>query len=92
MGDLNAQNKFWHCKKDNQYGLHLETIINDKNIKVINNKTPTYTRGKSIIDLTLLSSDLANNPCTFKVLPDIISDHQPTLTTVKGLPTSKGHT
>ena len=43
MGDLNAQNKLWHCKKDNQYGLHLETVINKHNIKITNNKTRMRT-------------------------------------------------
>ena len=85
LGDLNAQNRLWHCKKDNRYGLHLETFINEHNTLIINNKTATYPSGKSILDLTLLSAAISTYQHNFKVLPDQISDHQATLTTIKRL-------
>lgn len=85
MGDLNAHNKLWHCKKDNVYGRLLESFTNEHNTQIINNKSITYPAGKSILDLTLLSKSLLSHPHTFKVLNDRISDHLPTLTSIKGM-------
>jgi hypothetical protein len=83
MGDFNAHNKTWFCKKDNRYGLQLESLTTEHNIQIINNKSITYPPGKSTLDLTLLSKKLATYNHSFKVLKDNISDHLPTLTTIK---------
>ncbi len=84
-GDLNGQNKLWHCKKENKYGRELEILINKHNIQILNDKTVTYPRGKSILDLTLTSKSLCQYRHSFAVLNDQISDHQPTLTTLINL-------
>ena len=83
LGDLNAQNRLWHCKKENRCGQQLEAFINEHNAQIINNNSITYPSGKSIIDLTLISNAITTYKLNFKVLPDHISDHQPTLTTIK---------
>jgi hypothetical protein len=89
LGDLNAHNKLWHCKKENSYGRQLESLTNEHNIQIINNQTVTYPAGKSILDLTLLSKNLLTFPRKFKVLNDHISDHLPTLTVIKDIKLSR---
>jgi len=88
-GDLNGQNKLWHCKKENKYGRELETLINRHNIQILNNNSITYPRGKSILDLTLTSTSLSNHRHSFTVLNDQISDHQPTITTLSNMRCTK---
>ena len=85
LGDLNAKIKLWHCKTTNPKGILLEQILIYDILFVLNNKTSTFQRSKSIIDLTICSNSLHPNINSFKVLPNKISDHQPTLTTFNDL-------
>ena len=68
VGDLNAKNKQWHCKNTNPKGILLEQITLSNNLHILNNKTPTYGRSKSIIDLSICSNSLRSNFSNFKVL------------------------
>ena len=79
-GDLNAKSKLWYCHSDNQRGLELETLLSHYNLHLLNNKSPTYKRGKSVLDLSICSNSLFSKSSSFRVLRDRISDHQPTLT------------
>jgi len=81
IGDLNGRNKLWHCRKENKYGRDLELLINKYNLQILNTKSVTYPKGKSILDLSLASQPLNKQKHTFEVLNDQISDHQHTLTT-----------
>ena len=80
VGDLNAKSKLWYCPTDNKRGLELESAIMKHNLSILNNKKPTFLKSKSVIDLSICSKSMRKNFATFKVLPDKISDHQPTLT------------
>ena len=49
MDDLNAKNTRWHCKNNDTKGKKLETIIDELNLYIINNKTPTYRSSGNVI-------------------------------------------
>ncbi|CAF0942296.1 unnamed protein product, partial [Brachionus calyciflorus] len=87
IGDLNCISQNWHCKYKNQNGRTLEQILEDQNLYVLNDDTPTYKRSENILDLTICSSNLLKFFSDFKVLNSQISDHNPTLTTFKKLNT-----
>ena len=42
LGDFNSHNTTWECQKTNKKGTDLEKFINDNNLCILNNKTPTY--------------------------------------------------
>lgn len=57
LGDFNSHNPIWGSNETNQKGEIMEKLINNNNLCIFNNQTPTYicpTSGKnSAIDLTL---------------------------------------
>ena len=85
LGDLNAKSRIWHCSESNKRGRCLEILINELQMHIINSKTPTYNRSKSVIDLCLVSKSLISKTNGFKVLPNVISDHQPVKFALKHL-------
>lgn len=85
IGDFNAKHTRWSCDSNNQKGKKLEAIIQKYNLFILNNSSPTYIRGNSVIDLTIGSSNLTQFFDSFQVLNEKISDHQPTLTIFKDL-------
>ncbi|RNA14238.1 AP-like endonuclease reverse transcriptase [Brachionus plicatilis] len=58
IGDFNAKHTRWSCDSNNQKGKKLEAIIQKYNLFILNNSSPTYIRGNSVIDLTIGSSNL----------------------------------
>ena len=57
LGDFNCHSTLWGCKNTNQKGKNLETFINNNNLCIYNNKSPTYlcpfSGSYSAIDLSL---------------------------------------
>ena len=64
LGDLNTHNTVWGCRYTNRRGRHLEDLINQNNICVLNNGSPTHITlppgSTSAIDLSLASSTVAD--------------------------------
>lgn len=60
-------------------------MIERHNLVILNDNTPTYNRSKNILDLSICSNQLYKYFDSFKVLPDEISDHQPTITCLSHL-------
>ena len=61
MGDMNARSTLWQDTQTNERGRIFERLVLDKDIIIMNNGTPTHysraTGSKSVIDLTICSSD-----------------------------------
>ena len=81
LGDLNSHSTVWGCLQTNKKGKDLEKIINNNNLCVLNNKTPTYLNPSSgsysAIDLTLTDPS-SYMDYTWKVHNDLCgSDHFP---------------
>jgi len=87
VGDLNAHNKHWKCTYNNNRGMDLEEIIQDKDLVVLNTGQHTLvprTKSKtnSVIDLAIATKDIALR-CNHAVLNTTLgSDHKVTLTTL----------
>lgn len=80
MGDFNAKSRSWGNDKENKEGLVLEKLIDEHDFVVINNGEPTYQRnegGTSILDLTIVSNNLANKCCWNTIRDTCGSDHMP---------------
>ena len=62
LGDLNAHNTLWHCNNTNAKGRVVERILEDFNISLLNDDSPThftsFTNTTSIIDLGICSSHI----------------------------------
>ena len=92
-GDLNSHSKNWYCTTNNKNGSILETLLAYSRFNLVNNRTPTHKDPKSdsesIIDLSLISSDLKDKFINyFVVTKNRLYGHFPTITTLD-LPTTK---
>ena len=81
LGDLNAHGTLWHCNSTNAKGRIIERILDDHNISLLNDDSPTHytshTNTTSIIDLGLCSSDILPD-FQWNVLQELHgSDHFP---------------
>ena len=79
MGELNAKNKSYFCKKENPKGIWLERFTTGHQMHLVNKNKPTYLRSKKVIDLTICSNAIFMHFSKFSVLNNKISDHQPTI-------------
>lgn len=92
IGDLNALHPMWFCNKSNKKGKLLAEIIEQKNIIVLNDDQPTFTRSNNILDLALVSTSLFTNAKSFKVhSKKKISDHHPISFTIDSFNTAKDY-
>lgn len=73
LGDFNAHHELWGSHKINTNGTALAEALGEEDITILNQPTPTHKRG-GIIDLTLVSSNIANN-CHWRINDDLSSDH-----------------
>jgi ribonuclease HI len=82
-GDINAYNTLWKSSVINSMGKKVETCLDEYNFCVLNKGEGTHQKhqgGMSVIDLSIVSCDLANR-CNFTVHDDPMgSDHLPTFT------------
>ena len=83
-GDLNAKSKAFGCySDDNKNGEILELILEELNICLLNDKSPTFFKAHNnyyeILDLFLCSSNLSDKVLECKVNSkwDMTSDHFP---------------
>lgn len=87
VGDYNAKNKIWGSTYNNRNGNTLEEIMTDSNHTVLNTGQATRVNSNqsstvSVIDLSVVSHDLALN-CTHRVENTTLgSDHLVTITRV----------
>lgn len=70
VGDLNSKTKVLGCKQNDSSGLKLNELLEDTNITVFNDKTPTYSSFQvndyeEILDLCLGSNSLVNKISNF---------------------------
>ena len=76
MGDLNAKHPKWFCPHTNKKGICLNEIVDDHNLAVINNDTPTYKYSKNILDLILATAAISCKINNYQVhKDDMLSDH-----------------
>ena len=90
LGNLNNHNTIWGCLKTNKEGWDLEKLINDNNLCILNDKSPTYlnpsTGSYSAIDITLSDPSsymdyiwkVHNDPSGSDYFPTILETAQPT--------------
>ncbi|RNA01241.1 AP-like endonuclease reverse transcriptase [Brachionus plicatilis] len=82
-GDLNSKTKQIGCIGENENGQVLERVLNELNVSVINDKSPTFNifnrQYFEILDPFLTPSSLLDKITDFKVLDndDMTSDHYP---------------
>ena len=81
LGDFNCHSTLWDCKNTNQTGKNLETFINNNNLCIYNNKSPTYlcpfSGSYSAIDLSLSDPSILID-FSWQVMKDTYgSDHFP---------------
>ena len=50
---FNSHNTIWGCQKNNKKGTDLEKFINDNNLSILTNKTPTYLNPSTGSHLTI---------------------------------------
>ena len=92
-GDFNAKSKLWFCEKDYPKGILLENFSIATKSQILNCQSPTYERGKSVLDLSICSNSVFKFFKKHQVLKSKISDHQPTITVFSNLkPKRKTHT
>ena len=62
MGDFNAHHKLWGHSHSNKKGIELLEVINDKDLVLHNDKSPThiYRQGTNALDLTFTSYNIAH--------------------------------
>ena len=83
-GDMNAHNPLWKSVALNSQGKILEKILDDTDCCILNTGIPTYQKAKggtSILDLTIVSNNIALNCNWFAINDTLGSDHCPTFTT-----------
>lgn len=89
MGDFNAHHSSWGCSSRSDAGYKLLRSIEDFDLVVLNDGSPTLihrSARKSVIDLVLASPILAP-VCTNYILDDSLgSDHFPMITEVNMFP------
>lgn len=81
LGDFSCYSTIWGCKDTHQKGRTLETIINNSDLCIYNDKTLTYINpfigNNSAIDLAICDPSVYMD-FSWKVLVDICSsDHLP---------------
>lgn len=85
-GDFNAHHNHWGSKKDDSRGKIIESIINDRNLIILNDGSPTFihsgnlngnSTAPSCIDLTLCSAEIADKLNWMVVDDQHGSDHFP---------------
>lgn len=82
-GDLNAHNYLWGSSKNDHVGIQIVNAADDLELININNGSATRLEKpgcqKSVVDITLASSDIVHK-ITWNVIPDTLgSDHYPIL-------------
>ena len=83
VGDLNAHSPIWGNKNTDQKGKFVEKLLDDFNLCIFNDKTPTYfhfpTGSRTSIDLTIGSPNLVLD-YKWQVCNDLYeSDHYPVI-------------
>ena len=82
-GDLNSKTKQIGCIGENENGQLLEKVLNELNVSIINDKSPTFNifnrQYFEILDIFLTPPSLLDKVVDFKVLnkDDMTSDHFP---------------
>ncbi|GFR65046.1 RNA-directed DNA polymerase from mobile element jockey [Elysia marginata] len=92
-GDFNGHSLLWGYQDTNNTGKYLEEVCTTTNLSIQQNENSPPTllhRAHNILsrpDLTVMSPDLENDS-EIRVLPDMGSDHRPTLITIRqnGIP------
>lgn len=78
--DVNGHSTLWHCNRQNDRGRHVETLIEDFDLRIANTPQPisTYHRegmGESNIDVTLMAPHLQDRISDWTVSNETDSDH-----------------
>ena len=85
IGDFNAKSSLWKSRETNKRGVILEELIDEFNFVVLNTGQPTYQirwGGMSVLDLSIVSSNIAMKS-EWRVNNDSLgSDHLPCITEI----------
>jgi hypothetical protein len=80
LADSNAHSTLWGCTTDNERGRDLEDFLIDSSLMTLNvGNTPTFdcNRGRTIIDISIASPEVAEMVDSWRVLDDnFCSDHK----------------
>ena len=93
LGDFNAHSPLWGSHKSNSKGKIIEKLLEDENLCILNDGTPTFyssiNLSPSYLDLTIIDSNLYTE-FTWNVMDENCgSDHQPILLTTRSKNTSE---
>ena len=88
LGDLNAQHQSWFSNKTNQSGSIIKDLINNLDLCLINDSSPTYVPihkplYSAIIDLVVATEKATNLITNFETVDTLRSDHVTVLITIK---------
>ena len=79
QGDLNAKHLDYGSSESNNSGKKLKNIIENLNLKVLNNGDPTHrnatTGNMDVLDYSIVSGNLQNSDYSFEIGEDLGSDH-----------------
>lgn len=77
MGDLNAKSMEWNNRTQNKSGEVVEQMISNTNLICVNDGQPTRRKSDSVIDIVLISPNLAHmmESCDTLTHEQVKSDH-----------------
>ncbi|GFT90807.1 reverse transcriptase domain-containing protein [Trichonephila clavipes] len=85
LGDLNARSPSWGSRTLDLKGSHIEDLLCDNDLSILNDKRSTYlskTNGTtSALDITAINHQTASQ-ATWKILKSAISDNFPIITSI----------
>lgn len=87
-GDFNAHNPAWGSARTTRRGRELLDLVDEHDLCVLNDGTPTYVRGtrcSSCLDVSFMSCELVSRASWFTDVETHGSDHTPTYITLHGL-------
>ena len=86
MGDYNSKHEYFKCRKSNKEGDYLFNIVEELNLLVMNDDSPTFYKNTiaagDILDLAIVSRSMATRVATCEIGLDVGSDHLPVHLTI----------
>jgi hypothetical protein len=80
LGDFNSKHILWGCPPPiDSKGKRLEEKLQQHNLVILNDETPTFSKSLNVLDLIIASPSIVNSLANFRVIKKKISDHWPIL-------------
>ena len=85
-GDFNSKHEYFKCRKSNKEGDYLFNIVEELNLLVMNDASPTFYKNTTapgdILDLAIMSRSMATRVATCEIGLGVGSDHLPVHLTI----------